>query len=115
MHLWKSLMFERLRWIRAAEAQSNNFNDFCQCSDTELDKMVKCFLSRRLQCEDREYRKLLKSILEKYNFHFKGKLGQQASQQGATSAALPSTILKFESYLYVRVIHKTKKMLRYLH
>lgn len=77
--------------------------------------MVKSFLSRRLGCEDREYRKLLKSILEKYNFHFKGKLGPQASQQGTTSAALPSTILKFESYLYVRVIHKAKKMLRYLH
>jgi hypothetical protein len=93
-------MHERHRWTRSGVSDA----DFGQCPDAELDRMVNLFLSRKLSGEDREYRKVLKGILEKYNIYFK-----------STKQGLPAAVLKFESYLYVKVMHKVKKILRYLH
>jgi hypothetical protein len=39
--------------------------------------MIKGFLSRKLSNEDREQRKLLKSIQERYNSYFRGKTAFQ--------------------------------------
>lgn len=52
------------------------FNDFCTSGDFELERMLKSFLSRKLSidsCDDKETKKLLKSIQEKYNSFFRGK------------------------------------------
>jgi hypothetical protein len=74
MHLWKSMMHDRYRWIKATGQEILGFNDFCHGADPDLDRMVRSYLSRKLSSEDREYRKLLKSIQERYNSYFKGKL-----------------------------------------
>lgn len=71
------MMHERHRWVKASVEEISGFNDFCHVADPDLDKMVRAFLSRKLSCEDREYRRLLKSIQERYNSYFKGKLAFQ--------------------------------------
>jgi hypothetical protein len=94
--------------------------------------MVRAFLSRRLSNEHRDYRKLLKSIQERYNSYFKGKRPFSPRANGGSSGGtqvngengvvlsqencgIPNCIIKFESYLYVKVILKIKKILYYLH
>ena len=72
-HLWKSMMHDRYRWVKARAEQVKGFGDIGVVDDLELDKQMKTFLSRKLSNEDKEYRKVLKNIQERYNSYFKGK------------------------------------------
>jgi hypothetical protein len=68
------MMHDRYRWVKAKYESVKAFGDVGNVEDVELDKMIKSFLSRKLSNEDKEYRKILKNIQERYNSYFKGKL-----------------------------------------
>ena len=62
VHLWKSMMHDRYRWIKAKGDQTRTFGDLGPIEDQEMDRLIKGYLSRKLSYEDKEQRKLLKSI-----------------------------------------------------
>ena len=75
--------------------------------DSELDKLVKLFFSRSSSnMDDKETKKLLKSLSEKFLTHFKNK---------GPNYEVPLHILAFENYVYARAISNLKKVLKYLH
>lgn len=68
------MMHERFRWIKYARTDS----EFAITIDPDLEKTLKTYFSRKSNyIEEKEQRKLLKSIFEKYNSYFKGKTTQQ--------------------------------------
>ena len=66
------MMHDRYRWVKSKYEQVKAYGDVGNVEDLDLDKLVKSFLSRKLSNEDKEYRKILKNIQERYNSYFKG-------------------------------------------
>ncbi len=67
------MMHERYRWLKLVRID----HEYSISTDPELEKMLKNYFSRRSNClDEREQRKMIKSIFEKYNSYFKGKTTQ---------------------------------------
>ena len=66
-------MHERFRWLKTVRVD----HEFAINQDPDLDRMLKNYFSRKSnQIDDKEYKKMKKNILEKYNSYFKGKPNQ---------------------------------------
>eukprot|EP00347_Sterkiella_histriomuscorum_P020273 403338433 len=110
--LWKSMMHERFRWLKHIRVEHEYGMSGLANQDSELNQLLKNFISRSTnQVEDREQRKMMKVIMERYNNYFRGKPNQQLQFQNG----VPAHILQLETHIYAKVIHNLKKILKYLH